>query len=278
MKGTFSTLNPKAKIFEEIKIQRPKWWNLFCSDKELYINIRKDNYINIYYFGGSLARIEFKNDFVATTHQKYLGNATPRRKDKNGNDKFGYDTIDLAKLDEKIVESIKRRIKSDYLKHIEDEKPAEKWIQGKMVNENPCYVDSEFQFNQDKEIGNLRIDLIELSNGILSIVELKGISDPRLRNDVMRNANVPEIIEQMKKYKLFITKYEADILGYYQSLLEIKKNLGLSSVENVHFVLNKKPKLVIADTYQKTTNGREARIFDIKELLDGHGIDYVITK
>ena len=278
MKGTFSTLDPNAKIFSEIKNQQPKWWNLLCSDKVLYTHIRKDNYINVYYFGGSLARIDYKNGFVALTHQKYLGDATPRGKDKNGNDKFEYDPIGLTVLDKEMVARIKDRIKSDYLKHIDDEYPAEKWIQGRMINENPCYVDSEFQFNQDAEIGKLRIDLIELSDGVLTFVELKGISDSRLRNDVERNAKVPEIVYQMNKYKQFIAKYEADILGYYQRLLVIKKKLGLDSSEYVQLELNKIPKLVIADTYQKLTKGREERIFEIKKLLDSHGIDYVITK
>jgi len=69
MKGTFLSLNPKAKIFEEIKIQTPQWWNLLCNDKDLYVEIRKDNYINIYYYGGSLAKIYYLNGFVAKTHQ-----------------------------------------------------------------------------------------------------------------------------------------------------------------------------------------------------------------
>ena len=63
-----------------------------------------------------------------------------------------------------------------------------------MIKGNSNYIDSEFQFNQDPEIGKLRIDLIELSGGVLSFVELKGISDSRLRNDSIRNPNTPEII------------------------------------------------------------------------------------
>jgi len=45
IKGSFSALNPKAKIFEEINNRQPNWWNLLCKDKELYIDFRKDNYI-----------------------------------------------------------------------------------------------------------------------------------------------------------------------------------------------------------------------------------------
>jgi len=45
MKETFLTLDPKAEIFEELKTQQLKWWKLLSKDNELYIEIRKDNYI-----------------------------------------------------------------------------------------------------------------------------------------------------------------------------------------------------------------------------------------
>lgn len=277
MKGTFLSLNPKAKIFEEIRIQQPQWWTMLCEDHELYIEIRKDNYINVYYFGGSVARIDYKNGFVAETHQKYFGDDKPRGKTKKGKDKFQYDPIDLTTLNEIKIADIKNRIKSDYLRHIDNENPAEKWIQGKMIKESTNYIDSEFQFNQDTEIGKLRIDLIELSGGVLSFVELKGIFDSRLRNDVKRNLMVPEIIEQMGKYQLFINRYEDNIKEYYKKLTEIKQSLGLSTVDNINLTLNKTPKLIIANTYSKKTKQREDRISDITKLLDVNNIDYEIV-
>lgn len=277
MKGTFLSLNPKAEIFEEIRIQQPQWWTMLCEDHELYIEIRKDNYINVYYFGGSVARIDYKNGFVAETHQKYLGDDKPRGKTKKGKDKFQYDPIDLTTLNEIKIADIKNRIKSDYLRHIDNENPAEKWIQGKMIKESTNYIDSEFQFNQDAEIGKLRIDLIELSEGVLSFVELKGIFDSRLRNDVKRNLRVPEIIEQMGKYQLFIYRYEDNIKEYYKKLIEIKQSLGLATVDNTNLTLNKTPKLIIANTYSKKTKQREDRISDIKKLLDVNNIDYEIV-
>jgi len=277
MKGTFLSLNPNAEIFEKIRIQQPHWWTMLCEDHELYIEVRKDNYINVYCFGGSVARIEYKNGFIAETHQKYLGDDKPRGKTTKGKDKFEYDPIDLTTLGEIKIADIKKRIKSDYLRHIDNEKPAEKWIQGKMIKGSSNYIDSEFQFNQDTEIGKLRIDLIELSGGVLSFVELKGIFDSRLRNDAKRNLKVPDIIEQMGKYQLFINRYEDNIKEYYKKLIEIKQYLGLTTVDNTNLTLNKTPKLIIANTYIKKTKPREDRICDIKKLLEVNNIDYEIV-
>jgi hypothetical protein len=279
MKGTFVSLNPKAEIFKEIKIQQPEWWILLCDDKELYIDIRKDNYINVYYFGGSVTKIEYKNGgFAAKTHQKYLGDDKPRKITNRGIGKFDYDLIDLSKLNKKKIADIKKRIHIDYLRHIKDEYPSEKWIQGKMIIEQSNYIDSEFQFNKDVEIGKLRIDLIELSGNILSFIELKGISDCRLMHDANRNLKIPEIIEQMGKYQLFINKYETGIIDYYQNLIAIKQNLGVTTIKTKQFILNKTPKLIIVDTYRTSTKRRDERIRSIKKLLESNKIDYKIVK
>jgi len=276
MNGTFLTLNPKEPIFEELRKQ-PDWWTLFQNDSELYIEIRKDNYINVYYYGGSLAKIKYENGFIAETHQKYLGDNLPRRT-KKGNDIYEYDLIDLGKLDIHKISEIKKRIKCDYLKQINEEKPPEKWIQGKMISENKNFIDSEFQFNQDHEIGKLRIDLVELYEGVLTFVELKGIFDNRLRVDINRNSKEPEIIEQMKKYELFINKYETEIIGYYKKLLEIKKSLFPIYKNAEISSVNKIPKLIIANTYKKKSDKRDERINDIENLLKKININFEIIK
>jgi hypothetical protein len=278
-KGSFSSLNPKAKIFEEIKIHKPNWWRLFCGDKELYIDIRKDNYINVYFYGGSVVKIDYKNDFVAKTHQKYLGFDKPLGKTKEGKEKFIYMPLDLTKINEKLIADIKNRINCDYLRLTKKVNPAEKWIQGKMIAESSNYIDSEFQFNDpQKKNDKLRIDLIEFSDGLLTLVELKGITDSRLRNYDSQKYGEPEIIKQMGKYENFIKGKEPDIKGYYKKLIGIKQDLGLITFDKTEFSLNKKPKLVIANTYKKMTKGKEERIRDIKRLLENNNIDYVIIK
>ncbi len=276
--GSFSLINPKAKIFDEIKTIMPAWWIQFTNDKDLYIDIRKDNSINVYYFGGSVARIEFKKGFKAKVHQKYLGDLKPRGKTKKGKDKFEYDQLNLLSLSKQTIVEIKKNIKEEYLKNIDNESPAEKWIQGKLITENSNFIDSEFQFNQNPTIGKLRIDLIELSSGELSFVELKGITDNRLRNDEKRNLKIPEIIEQMGKYQMFIDLYENDIKEYYKKLLDIKQNLKLTTINETEFRINKKPKLIILNTYKKMTKNREERIYDINKLLKSNNIDYMIKK
>lgn len=261
----FEKLNPDAIIFNEIKTT-PNWWKLFSSDKELYIDIRKDNYINVYYYGGSLAKIQYRKEFVATINVKY---SIDKR-----------DKLNLNTLTEEEIAELKNNITKEYLdKGKNQEKPAEKKIQGKIILKNPIYIDSEFAYNKDKEIPNLRIDLVELQNNVLSFVELKGITDNRLLNDEKRNIKVPKIIEQMDNYQKFINKYEKEIIYYYHKLIQLKIDLGLlKHIKHSELRLNKSPKLLIVDTYKKLYSGREERIGAIKELLSVHKIDFSITK
>lgn len=268
-KGTFSSLNPNAKIFEEIKSKQPLWWNLLLKDKELYKDIRKDNYINVYYLGGSVAKIEYKNGFVVEIHHKYWEGENPKKKT--------YLSINPEEFNKTKIADIKRKIENT-LRNSKNEHPSEKRIQGEMVIHNPDYIDTEFQFNQDVEIGKLRIDLVELKDGYLSFIELKGISDSRLRNDANRNSNIPEIIEQMETYKSFIFKYRNEVTDYYKKLIALKINLGLIRPISTNFILNTTPKLIIADTYKKVTRGRTERIDAIKSLLKENEINFEIVE
>lgn len=272
MNGVFNSLDPHAEIFKQIKMQQPIWWRLFNEDKDLYVDIRKDNYVNVYYRGGSIAKIIYKKGFIAKIHQKYLGDNIPCGKTKKGNDKFKYKNIELNQLTKEKIEEIKELVK----KPRKNNETSEKEIQGKLKMGNPNYIDSELQYNRD---GKLRIDLVEISNdGVLQFVELKGISDSRLRKDEKRNKKKPEIMEQMKTYQSFIRKYEKDIIKYYTNLITVKKDLGLIKTNYPNLTLNKKPKLLIVDTYSKITEGKERRIADIKKLLKNQHINYEIVK
>lgn len=76
-KVTFNTLNPNAKLFSELKEKSPKWWEMVKNDLRFYIEIRKDNQVNVYYEGGSVVRLHYcskHKKLQAFTHEKYLGN------------------------------------------------------------------------------------------------------------------------------------------------------------------------------------------------------------
>ena len=85
-------------------------------------------------------------------------------------------------LQKKKIEEIKKRISTEYLKRIEGERPAEKWIQGKLIIDEPNYIDSEFQFNRNQKIGKLRI-LLSMFSFVLSInpitLNLLGFSEAK---------------------------------------------------------------------------------------------------
>lgn len=266
MRGNFSSLDLNSEIFKKIEEDIPNWWKLFLLDKSLYIDIRKDNYINIYYLGGSIAKIIFKNEFSAEIHHKYLG-----LKDDNKT----YVSLDLNTVNNDLITDIKKRIE-DTLKDSKNEHPAEKRIQGEMRVQNPNYIDSEFQFNQATNNDKLRIDLTELSNGTLTFIELKGISDNRLRNETKRNQEAPEIITQMSTYKSFIESYKLEIEGYYNKLIQIKRRLGILDLKVEKLKVNPIPKLIILNTYNRLTTGRINRIEAIEELLSSEKIDFEI--
>lgn len=278
MKGTFESINPNATLFNQLKTQNPEWWKLFVSDNELYIDVRKDNYINIYYYGGCVARINYSIDFTAKIHQKYLGNSTSSRVNAKGKAVYEYSDLELNSLRIETLSKIKTRIKSEYLRNEGKENCAEKWLQGKIVNDNPNIIDTEFQYNRDSDIGKLRFDLAELNQGILTFIELKKINDNRLLKDPNRSADEPEIIDQMKRYSQFIIKYEKEIIGYYEKMVGIKESLGLKKIHNKNLKINLIPKLLIINTYKTEPNIRKDRINKIEQLLTRHNIDFSIEK
>lgn len=258
-------LKSNAKIFTEIVKQ--DWWSLFTEDNEFYINIRKDNYISVYYRGGSVAKIEYKNDIItAQIHEKYLGNAVGER----------YVDLDLGTLNRQKLLNIKELINQEYLSRKSDERRAEKWIQGDIIiNDSNC-IDSEFAYNRDSNIGRLRVDIIQLNEGKLRLIELKGIYNSELMTKNPAEIE-PHIVEQITRYRNFIEKYREDIIKYYQTLCDIKVLLGIGEKVEVKSI-DLSPFLWIQDTYNKETKGRITRIANIESLLKNYNITYKICK
>lgn len=259
-------LDPKAPLFKCLEENPPTWWEMLKNDPELYIDVRKDNMVMVYYQGGRVACLTYKRGraISAKTHPKYVGAKSDKEQEI------------AKKLDAQLLTVIKSNIRANYSQK-SDKDIQEKLIQGECVIRNRnLYLDSEFAHrryvNQNHTI---RIDLVKIIGDEIIFEELKKITDNRLRTTKGR----PEIIEQMNAYREFILENHKVLEDYYKNLLRIKIALGLPTppvheIDRLHVRLE--PELTIFNTYTKLTNDRIKRIQAIDHELQGY--DYQIVK
>lgn len=258
-----ANLNPDAEIYKELGKQ-PKWWQKLLSINGVYVEIRKCDIVDVYYEGGRMAELRYKNKkLAATCHPKYLGKDVP----KGTNPKYE-DCFEFLKKD---PEFIIKEIKKNYSQKGEKDKEnvSEKKIQGDMIcSHTPIYLDSEFAHRYEEgSQQTIRFDLVTIRDNELLFIELKRIKDNRLLN---KDDDEPEILEQMDKYTKFIKANKDKLLEYYKVLYGIKKSLGLPlpecDVEKLSIC--ETPHLIIKNTYIKCTPERAIRIERIKSILD----------
>lgn len=207
-----SKLNSNHKLFEKLENDAPDWWknlvNLHHNGK-VYIDIRKNNTINVYYLGASIAKIKWKDSKIqATCHRKYI-----EGKDTNKNTYINCEEF----LEEKIWQLFENA------KNCYAEASKEKRIQGTNYCENTggLYIDSEFAHRYEENKRNtIRIDLVRVVNNKIQFVELKHSQDPRWKIDY-------KVKDQIDQYRKFLSENKGDILNYYKLLLEIKTKLGI---------------------------------------------------
>ena len=216
MAKNYFNLNADAEIFKELE-KKPSWWKMILSDQDLYVNVRKDNRINVYYRGASVMELSLsrKGDIVGKIHHKYY--------DEDN------ESVYIPVKPEEVayqLDEIKKAIRN--LKQPKNpEGDSEKAIQGEMYVQGG-YIDTEYEFVNEKG-GITRIDFTTLhEDGMLEFVELKRISDNRLLKEV-GSSNEAEIIDQMKRYKQFIGNNADSIVEYYKKVLSILKKVGVNN-------------------------------------------------
>ena len=273
--GCFDALDEECRLWQELENNPPQCWKNILEDKALYVEIRKDNYVNVYYYGGNVALLRWTGGKItAETHRKYLGKP---------------DETDLYQDCTEILHSkegldlIKENIREEYHKLSKREKTDEqnrvytsneKWVQGELKLRFPKrYIDSEFAYRIGKN-NLIRFDLVELKGNELRFIEIKLITDSRLRS----NDKKPKIINQMTKYSDFIREHTEVLKDYYTKLLRIKKRIGLwnGETEIEHIAL--KPILLIVNTYKGIlSKGRENRKNSIEELKENTMFETIIV-
>lgn len=247
-------LNPNNPLFNNLEHTAPTWWTTLVNDKDIYIEIRKENYIDIYFNGGNIIR-ELRHDgkcLSGKINYKYLLPANSEYIDydfSHPQSLIKKSHIDLFNLVDFNALAL-RRIKGNISQHYPAE--SEKGIQARFITKSGYFIDSEFAYLNDSEDDKekLRIDLVWLDTDLKKIVfvELKCMGDNRLYNN--------EIITQLTKYVQFIKYFEVQLLSYYKTLFKIKKRLkilspGLDKLNTIDdFSIEKKPLLLFGDCEQ----------------------------
>lgn len=266
----------------------PVWWHNVKNDNSLYIEIRKDNYLDVYFKGGCVAKISYnqrKKHFVVVTHPKYLN-----RKEKNNPAWFNKRVKDGKIVYEAIyqdctewlenpskLEILKNNVTENYSGNEEGENTSEKLIQSKLIIKHKNkYLDSEFAYRfYDNHRNTIRIDLVRIENDMFVFEELKRIKDCRLRT----TKGDPEIYTQMTNYEGFIRQNQKALTTYYQTLYKIKIKMGLPvpPVENIESIcVNPQPTLLIINNYDEISTGKADRISSITSFLEQKHINFDI--
>ena len=279
-----SSLRSDHPLFKQLISDAPEWWHKALQFEGAYIDIRKDNTINIYYEGASLAKVEWANGTVrATCHPKYLYGDRAQAYYKNGIAIYQPCEEELMKLGTEeccLLRNAQMFYTDKEGKEVSDtEQKSEKKLQGEIVcRAKTLYIDSEFAHQYEEGSRHtIRIDLVRVVGNKIQFVELKRIQDNRLLHEECSNV-MPEIIPQIEEYSSFLkTNYKA-ILEYYKILIAIKRALGLptTSADIDTLAIDTEPYLEIYNLYTHLNPQREARIANIKATLDKHNVKYEI--
>lgn len=274
-------LDPNNPLFKILRDNPPVWWKMFKNDPALYIDVRKDNELMIYFEGGRVACLKYhtrSKKISATVHPKYLGHndtSDERYYRQNSSKNPIYQDV-FDYLGEDLLLKIKNNIKLHFTQRNEND-TQEKLIQGDLVTANrDKYLDSEFAHRQYEGLRKtVRIDLVLIEDGQIVFEELKKLHDPRMN----KSEGVPEIVQQINDYREFISTNHKAIKEYYKVLYRIKKDLGLPvpavDISNVDVRLE--PRLTIKDQNgpdQKTV--QKNRTEKIKNILQKASIDFQI--
>ncbi|MCL1932074.1 MAG: DUF4263 domain-containing protein [Treponema sp.] len=252
MGKSFETnLDPSNKTFDELKTGKYPWWENLKKNEKISIQIRQGNTIDVYYNGGAiLSQLRYdvsKKIFAAQIHPKYIPLENDARYQSLSLTQNGVEfpkqikTMDFSQFEDEKLKAVMDRIEKYYGTE------SEKAIQFKFIAKDTFIIDAELQTEKHG-----RIDLVRLDESVKKIVliEVKTMADPRLF--VESGKGKENIHDQLKKYHEFAVDYQDNILVYYEKVLQIKNDLGLTKPDVKKLKINNwkvecKPLLVFGD-------------------------------
>ena len=252
------------------ELNKNDYFQKMVKDEDLFIAIRNE-YLNVYYYGQSICKIEFKkraNEIKWTTHLKYLGIS-----------ESGYTSTGdyLDRIDE---------LKKNARKHGGKEKEqVKKYI---LDDKEVCILDVEVTFSKEhdnehdyrkRSIDYLTVEKTEDQKPKLVFYEAKHFENPEIRAN-----KDPKVFEQIEKYEKVLndSNHQKEILNSYKRIFENIKDLNLNNWRKVHDLLSDnidyleietKPKLII---FEIDKNKKED--IHIKKLKNKFGEKRLILK
>jgi hypothetical protein len=160
-------LDHRAEIYTVLIKEKPLWWNNLKAENDIYIDIRKNNEINVYYIGLKMMRLKYSKitGFIGDIHIEYIPLKSKRVyisydfKDNNITiNKNQLDIIDLNSFDKSALKKVKGRMS------IYKNKYPERVIQADFVLKDGYFIDTEYAFSKDSNDDDSRVDLIRIDN------------------------------------------------------------------------------------------------------------------
>ncbi|MDE0029245.1 MAG: hypothetical protein OXU42_07590 [Deltaproteobacteria bacterium] len=233
------------------------WWRAFVDDRELFVAIR-DNRLNVYYHGCSLAEIWCEaGAVVGRTHYKYL--LRPSVDDPyvgfvDGAYRFPEDASSLFVESPKEVKDIKRAANA----YVGEEKAG---VQ-RVIDVNPNILDVEIGFGLPRTAETRpsapRVDFaaLQVSDDGATVVffEAKRFANRDLRAEKGRT---PRVIEQIREYSALLDQNRARIVDRYRHVCRNLRCLRgvakrrperhalLESIAEKPLSIDAKPRLVV---------------------------------
>lgn len=245
------------------ELNKNDYFQKMVKDEHLFIAIRNE-YLNVYYYGQSIYKIEFKkreNKIKWTTHKKYLGI------NESGYTSTG-DYLDRIDELKKNARKYGGKEKEQVKKHILEDKEV-------------CLLDVEVTFSREHNYEKRSIDYLTLEKTEDKKIKLVFYEAKHFDNSEIRSNKSPKVFEQIGKYEKVLNdpNHQDEILNSYKLIFENIKDLNLNNWRKIHDLLGDnleietEPKLII---FEIDKNKKEDK--HIKNLRDKLGDKRLILK
>jgi hypothetical protein len=206
-------------------VNKNSFWYKMVHDKELFIAIRKE-YLNVYFRGQSICKLEFKKGIKGLTHKKYLGVDKPEYFSSLNGIVSNPESIikSLADID-LIKENVKKHIGKEKDKSYLEIMSSEKCIIDVEVALVRCLVEQPVK-KSEYEVSSIDYVAVETSDEELTLVFYEA---KHYANSEIRSKKTPKVFGQITRYEAALNLHEEEIVKSYTLVIQNLRELHILS-------------------------------------------------